>query len=95
MRAMSDTDFPCDADPARASDSSCDSAAEVAHAQGSPPDRMGAPPGPGGRYHAPPQPIRLFRSEELFGGGRIVCIEHAGATYRLQITARGKLILQK
>jgi hemin uptake protein HemP len=65
-----------------------------------PPDD--APPAPGpsgahpaGRYQAPPPPIRLFRSEELFGGGRIVCIEHAGSTYRLQITARGKLILQK
>jgi hemin uptake protein HemP len=52
-------------------------------------------PPPGGRFHTPPPPIRLFRSEELFGGSRIVCIEHAGATYRLQITARGKLILQK
>jgi len=52
-------------------------------------------PPPGGRFHSPPPPIRMFRSEELFGGSRIVCIEHAGATYRLQITARGKLILQK
>lgn len=44
---------------------------------------------------APPSPMKLFRSEELFEGQRIVCIEHAGAVYRLQITARGKLILQK
>jgi hemin uptake protein HemP len=47
------------------------------------------------RYSSAPPPIRLFRSEELFAGGRLVCIEHAGSTYRLQITARGKLILQK
>jgi|GEM_PF-1834286 len=49
----------------------------------------------GGPYAAAPQAIRLYRSEELFAGGRIVCIEHAGSTYRLQITSRGKLILQK
>ena len=44
---------------------------------------------------APPQSIKLFRSEELFVGQRMVYIEHAGAIYRLQITSRGKLILQK
>lgn len=43
----------------------------------------------------PPQGVRLYRSEELFDGQRLVCIEHAGSVYRLQITARGKLILQK
>ena len=42
---------------------------------------------------APPQ--KLFQSEELFQGERIVCIDHEGAIYRLQITSRGKLILQK
>lgn len=42
-----------------------------------------------------PTAVKLFRSEELFGGDRLVCIEHAGAVYRLQITSRGKLILQK
>lgn len=44
--------------------------------------------------HVPPS-LKLYRSEELFGGARIVCIEHAGAIYKLQITSRGKLILQK
>jgi hemin uptake protein HemP len=39
--------------------------------------------------------MKLFRSQELFAGDRIICIEHAGAVYRLQITSRGKLILQK
>ena len=62
---------------------------------GSPPVPVAADYHSAGRYQVPPPPIRLFRSEELFGGGRIVCIEHAGSTYRLQITARGKLILQK
>ncbi|MCE9608302.1 MAG: hemin uptake protein HemP [Planctomycetia bacterium] len=40
-------------------------------------------------------PIKLFPSEELFRGEKIVCIDHEGAIYRLQITSRGKLILQK
>lgn len=39
--------------------------------------------------------VKVLRSEELFAGGKLVIIEHAGATYRLQITARGRLILQK
>ncbi|HEY5313220.1 MAG TPA: hemin uptake protein HemP [Pirellulales bacterium] len=38
---------------------------------------------------------RVLHSEELFAGRRLVIIEHAGAMYRLQITARGRLILQK
>jgi len=38
---------------------------------------------------------KLFQSEELFQGERMVCIDHEGAIYRLQITSRGKLILQK
>ena len=40
-------------------------------------------------------PMKLFQSEELFQGDKIVCIDHEGAIYRLQITSRGKLILQK
>ncbi|HEX3654457.1 MAG TPA: hemin uptake protein HemP [Pirellulales bacterium] len=42
-----------------------------------------------------PADVKVLHSEELFAGGRIVIIEHAGALYRLQITARGRLILQK
>jgi hemin uptake protein HemP len=42
-----------------------------------------------------PLPTKLFQSEELFRGQRMVCIDHEGAIYRLQITSRGKLILQK
>jgi hemin uptake protein HemP len=85
MRAMSEPDF----DPNIRPTAPADSRPIVLAA-----DPSAALP-PDGRYQAPPRPVRLFRSEELFGGGRIVWIEHAGATYRLQITARGKLILQK
>lgn len=40
-------------------------------------------------------PTKLFHSEDLFRGDKMVCIDHEGAIYRLQITSRGKLILQK
>jgi hemin uptake protein HemP len=58
------------------------------------PDRDAKGPPPEVRVPAP-QSYKLFRSEELFQGQRMVCIEHAGSVYRLQITSRGKLILQK
>jgi hemin uptake protein HemP len=88
MRAMSEPDPELDPETSTPVDPPPDSLqADVFSGDAGPP--------PPGRYQPPPPPIRLFRSEELFGGGRIVWIEHAGATYRLQITARGKLILQK
>ena len=34
-------------------------------------------------------------ADELFKGRREILIEHAGETYRLRITRRNKLILQK
>lgn len=34
-------------------------------------------------------------AEELFRGGRELLIEHGGVRYRLRITRRNKLILQK
>ena len=40
-------------------------------------------------------PPRIIRSEELFAGGKLVVIDHAGEQYRLTITKNGKLILQK
>lgn len=43
----------------------------------------------------PAEPSRVVRTAELFGEGREVCIEHDGVRYRLRITRRGKLILQK
>jgi hemin uptake protein HemP len=45
---------------------------------------------------APPAtPLVEVASEELFHGEREVCILHEGERYRLRITRRGKLILQK
>lgn len=41
------------------------------------------------------QPEVVIRTEELFGERREVWIEHNGERYRLRITRRGKLILQK
>jgi hemin uptake protein HemP len=38
---------------------------------------------------------RVIRSEELFGCGREVCIEHQGDLYVLRLTRLGKLILNK
>lgn len=37
----------------------------------------------------------LLRSEDLFGRGREILIEHAGGYYRLRITHSNKLILTK
>ena len=37
----------------------------------------------------------VLRAEELFQGKREICIEHEGKCYRLRITRRNKLILQK
>jgi hemin uptake protein HemP len=36
-----------------------------------------------------------LNSETLLGGAREVRIHHAGAVYRLQLTATGKLLLTK
>ena len=38
---------------------------------------------------------KVIEAEELFRGSREVWIEHAGVRYRLRITRRNKLILQK
>jgi hemin uptake protein HemP len=42
----------------------------------------------------PPSP-RVVGAGELFRGAREIWIEHAGVRYRLRITRRNKLILQK
>lgn len=46
---------------------------------------------------AAPRPVdpRVINTQQLFGGEREVWIEHAGVRYRLRITRRNKLILQK
>ena len=41
------------------------------------------------------EPSRVLRAEDLFGDRREVWIELDGVRYRLRITRRGKLILQK
>ena len=38
---------------------------------------------------------RTLSTQELFGDTREICIEHDGEHYRLRITRRNKLILQK
>ncbi|MEO2090264.1 MAG: hemin uptake protein HemP [Gemmataceae bacterium] len=38
---------------------------------------------------------RVVRTEDLFGDLREIWIEHDGERYRLRITRRNKLILQK
>ena len=43
----------------------------------------------------PEPPERVIRSDELFGERREIVLEHDGERYRLRITRRGKLILQK
>ena len=41
------------------------------------------------------EPERVLKAEDLFAGKREVWIELDGVRYRLRITRRGKLILQK
>jgi hemin uptake protein HemP len=37
----------------------------------------------------------VVEARQLFQGSREICIEHDGVRYRLRITRRNKLILQK
>jgi hemin uptake protein HemP len=43
----------------------------------------------------PTDPRKVVRAEELFGEEREIWIDLDGIRYRLRITRRGKLILQK
>jgi hemin uptake protein HemP len=43
----------------------------------------------------PQEPPRVLDAQEIFAGKREVWIELDGVRYRLRITRRGKLILQK
>jgi hemin uptake protein HemP len=58
-----------------------------------------AEPRPHADAPAQPKPSPLapviLSSQQLFQGRREVLIEHAGVRYRLRITRRNKLILQK
>ncbi len=42
-----------------------------------------------------PSSPKILRAENLFEGERELIIEHEGERYRLRITRKGKLILQK
>ena len=42
-----------------------------------------------------PGPPRLLTTADLFRGEKEIWIEHAGVRYRLRITRRNRLILQK
>jgi len=55
------------------------------------PPRPPEPPTAEKRPESPP----IVVAEELFRGKREVVIEHDGVRYRLRITRRNKLILQK
>ena len=60
---------------------------------GVPPIREATAPDAQPRSRGPAIP--LLRSEELFGRGREILIEHAGGYYRLRVTHSNKLILTK
>jgi hemin uptake protein HemP len=73
--------------------------APATHAEGAEPP-CGSPPVPVPAQHpaqaaTPPARARRWRSDELIGAGKEVEISHAGAVYRLRVTALGKLILTK
>jgi hemin uptake protein HemP len=50
---------------------------------------------PDDRDEQAPQTPPVIRAEDLFGERREIWIELDGVRYRLRITRRGKLILQK
>lgn len=56
-----------------------------------PPDEANAPPDP----QLPVDNPRVIDTRELFRGDREIWIEHDEVRYRLRITRRNKLILQK
>jgi hemin uptake protein HemP len=53
------------------------------------------PPQQSSEPSKPDEPPRLIEADSLFQGRREVWIEHDGIRYRLRITRRNKLILQK
>lgn len=44
---------------------------------------------------APAEPPVVVDARELLRGGKEIWIDHAGVRYRLRVTRRNKLILQK
>jgi hemin uptake protein HemP len=55
------------------------------------PERDDEKPPPGECQDSP----RVVSTQELFQGKHEICIDHEGERYRLRITRRNKLILQK
>lgn len=53
------------------------------------------PPDPGPQRQVPAIDVPVLKAEELFRGRREVCIVYGGVYYRLRITRRNRLILQK
>ena len=49
----------------------------------------------GSAQHASSPEGRVVKTDQLFAGQREITIEHEGERYRLRITRRNKLILQK
>ena len=50
---------------------------------------------PQGDTDEPQGNVRILSTVEIFQGEREICIDHEGEIYRLRITRRNKLILQK
>ena len=58
-------------------------------------DEPGQTPGESGESQSREDETRVVKAEELFRGEREVRIDYGGVCYRLRITRRNRLILQK
>lgn len=63
--------------------------------QGASSSQVSAPTGPQPVPQRAVDDERCLTSEDILRGAKTVVIEHRGATYRLQATKQGKLILTK
>jgi hemin uptake protein HemP len=54
-----------------------------------------SPEKPATETSSPASSVAVLHSQQIFQGQREIWIEHAGVRYRLRITRRNKLILQK
>lgn len=59
------------------------------------PEKPVSPPSDEKEPAPPAGEIRVVNAEDLFRGEREICIDHGGVCYRLRITRRNRLILQK
>lgn len=50
---------------------------------------------PGDELAAEPGEVRVVKAAEIFGEEKEIAIDHDGIRYRLRITRKNKLILQK